>query len=311
FFDQAEITPDDPQEDTPPNVTTATAPDIREKPAQQHPKPGNGLEKRLTDHPILDTHDAWRMTPLEYQQMKAIEKTGSPMALDKRDSDNHEAIVKQAIGDKMAVPKHVLAHYPWLIEKAPKESASKQPEKGVKASALKKFGSFISRYRVIDGHLYDGQLKTTYGELGKAALKQLAEYLGLAAYNVNFNKAGVGVSGDLSLMGMFTPDKGIYISLSKDGLNDGVLYRSIRHMKDYTGGSNNYFPESELTTPEIIKEKVYRLLGIEKAEGDKAPAKAKYDYLDRVIGHLHEKYANGERPTKGQIEKLGQDLGVP
>lgn len=121
----------------------------------------NGVEKNLTDHPIKDMDDVWTMTPLEYQQMKAIEKTGSSMVLDAKDRHNHEAIVKQAIEDGENVPQRVLDHYPWLVEESPTSS------------------------------------------------------------------------------------------------------------------------------------------------------NGKYDYLDRVIAHMHEKYANGERPTKGQIEKIAKELGVP
>ncbi|MBL4575133.1 MAG: hypothetical protein JKY51_03420 [Opitutaceae bacterium] len=37
----------------------------------------------------------------------------------------------------------------------------------------------------------------------------------------------------------------------------------------------------------------------------------KNDYLDRVVATMHEKYAKGERPTKGYIQKLATELNVP
>lgn len=272
----------------------------------------NGVDKDIADNPILDMDDAWTMTPLEYQQVKAIEKTGSSMVLDAQDRRNHEAIVKQAIEDGQQVPQRVLDHYPWLMEEKPDnpEPASNP----AKTDKLKKFAQFLSHYKTIDGHMNGGALKETFGRMGKAALKELGEYLGLKEFSVDFNKSGVAGSGDLTLMGMFETEKGIYISFNKDGFGLGVLYRTIKHMKDYTGGSNNYFNESEFATPEVIKEKVHRLVGVKPTTaGAKASqsSEAKFDYIDRVVAHMHDRYANGERPTKGYIEKLKETLSVP
>jgi hypothetical protein len=112
--------------------------------------------------------------------------------------------------------------------------------------------------------MQDGEVKQSFGRMGKKAFKELAEYLGLTDYDVSFNQAGPAVSGDLRLMGMFAPDNGIYISMNKDGMRSGILYRSIKHMKDFSGGNNNYFPEGDLNHPEEIKEKVYRLLKLDQ-----------------------------------------------
>ena len=135
---------------------------------------------------------------------------------------------------------------------------------------LKKFASFLSRYNTIDGYVQDGELKQSFGRTGKKAFKELAEYLGLKEYDVNFNPAGPAVSGDLRLMGMFTSDKGIYLSMNKDGMLSGILYRSIKNMKDFSGGSNNYFPENDLNYPEKIKDKVFSLLKLDQALSEKS-----------------------------------------
>jgi len=37
----------------------------------------------------------------------------------------------------------------------------------------------------------------------------------------------------------------------------------------------------------------------------------KYNYLDHVIAHLHEQFAEGKRPTKKQIDDLKDSLGIP
>lgn len=57
----------------------------------------------------------WELTPLEYQQKRAIEKTGSAMVLDAADKQEHEAIVKKALSKRKPVPQKVLDHYPDLI----------------------------------------------------------------------------------------------------------------------------------------------------------------------------------------------------
>ena len=124
---------------------------------------------------------------------------------------------------------------------------------------LKQFANFLGKHSTINGDMEDGKVKTQFGRLGKRAFKELAEYLGLSEYKVNFNKAGVAVSGDLTLMGMLDADRGIYISYNKDGFQDKALYRTIANMKDYSGGSNNYFHEVAFAEPERIKEKVEAL----------------------------------------------------
>jgi hypothetical protein len=143
---------------------------------------------------------------------------------------------------------------------------------------LKKFASFLSRHSHIDGYMGDngdsevanGAAKQDFKKLGKKAFRELAEYLGLTEYEVDFNPGGPAVSGDLRLMGMFTPDAGIYISMDKDGMQSGILYRSINHMKDYTGGNNNYFSENDLNYPEKIKDKVFSLLKLNQSLSKKS-----------------------------------------
>jgi hypothetical protein len=149
----------------------------------------------------------------------------------------------------------------------------KQQEMKTTTDNLKKFASFLFQHPTINGYMQDkgntdeanGAVKQGFKTLGKKAFKELAIVLGLTQYDVHFNPGGPAVSGDLILMGMFTADNGIYISLNKDGMRSGVLYRSIKSMKDYSGGLNNYFPEGDLNHPEEIKDKIYRLLKLDRA----------------------------------------------
>ena len=67
-----------------------------------------------SSNPVSNTKD-WDLTPLEYQQMRAMEKTGDAMILDAHDRHEHEKIVARALSEGKEVPTSVLDHYPWLI----------------------------------------------------------------------------------------------------------------------------------------------------------------------------------------------------
>jgi hypothetical protein len=140
-----------------------------------------------------------------------------------------------------------------------------------KTDQLKKFSAFLSDHDTINEDTDEGRAKVTFGRLGKKAFKELAVFLGLNEFDVSYNKAGAASSGDLRLMGMFSEGKGIYITLSKDGISDGILYRAIKHMKDFSGGANHYFEEREFATPHTIKEKIISLLDL-KESGEKVLA---------------------------------------
>ena len=87
--------------------------------------------------------------------------------------------------------------------------------------------------------------KRTFLNTGRAFLRALAKDLNLTDYKVSVNPAGIAVSGDCTLIGMWGTN-GIYIDISDFcGLNDAILYRSVRHMKDYAGGQNRYVSRPE------------------------------------------------------------------
>ncbi len=83
--------------------------------------PTNGKTELEADHPIYDT-EAWQMTSLEYQQMKAIEKTGHTYVLDANDRRIHEALVRQALDEGKEIPERVLQEYSWLKETHSREA---------------------------------------------------------------------------------------------------------------------------------------------------------------------------------------------
>lgn len=104
---------------------------------------------------------------------------------------------------------------------------------------------------------YNDEEKKRFSRIGKKAMRELAEILELDPYDIDFNKGGIAVSGDLRLMGMINGEIGIYISMNKNFPYmtwGGVLIRSIKHMKDYTGGSNNYIKFEDIdNTDEFLR----------------------------------------------------------
>jgi hypothetical protein len=95
--------------------------------------------------------------------------------------------------------------------------------------------------------------KEVYLRLGRSVLRSLAKELGLREYRVSVNKAGIAVSGDVTLIGIWDDNNGIYVSLSSPGMfkqngTEIFLWRSARHMKDYTGGHNRNMSYEELAS---------------------------------------------------------------
>ena len=83
--------------------------------------------------------------------------------------------------------------------------------------------------------------KKVFLNVGKAFLRALSKDLGLRDVTVSANPGGIAVSGECSLIGMWETG-GIYVCLYQPagGGNDVLLYRTIRHSRDYKGGYNRY-----------------------------------------------------------------------
>ena len=103
---------------------------------------------------------------------------------------------------------------------------------------------------------YNGEGKKIFRKIGLKAMRELAELLELEEYDINFNPAGIACSGDLRLIGIWSEGNGIYVSMNKDFPNTlwgQVLYRTVEHMEDWTGGPNCYFMFSQLGDPGELK----------------------------------------------------------
>lgn len=87
-----------------------------------------------------------------------------------------------------------------------------------------------------------------------AFLRALGKDLGFKECKVHVNPGGIAVSGEATLMGMWNYNNGLYFQIfqSVTHKND-FLYRTIRHMKDYTGGQNRWLPQSIFAKGDYIK----------------------------------------------------------
>ena len=91
--------------------------------------------------------------------------------------------------------------------------------------------------------------KKVFLNTGKAFLRALAKDLGLREYKVSANPGGIAVSGDCSLIGMWH-SSGIYVMITQAsfGLEELVLYREARHIRDYSSSRNRFLPRDALKT---------------------------------------------------------------
>lgn len=131
-------------------------------------------------------------------------------------------------------------------------------------------GKYLNQlaYLMLNGESgsYNPEFKEKFRKIGVKAMRELATLLELNEIeheiDIHFNPGGIAVSGDLTLMGMWSDNEGIYISMNKDFPNKpwgDVLFRTIKHMKDFSGGSNNYFKFELLQFPEALKQRVLTL----------------------------------------------------
>lgn len=89
--------------------------------------------------------------------------------------------------------------------------------------------------------------KRTFLNVGRTFLRALSKDLGLRDARITANPGGIAGSGDCTLIGMWG-NGGIYIQTGQilSDRNRVVLYRTVRHMKDYSGGYNNYLTCGDL-----------------------------------------------------------------
>jgi hypothetical protein len=86
---------------------------------------------------------------------------------------------------------------------------------------------------------YDESRKKSFHRAARKQLKALAEYCGWppSSYDLRSNMAGIAVSGEITLH-----HEQVYISVSqvRFGGDCGILIRSCKGRKDYSGGPNQF-----------------------------------------------------------------------
>ena len=120
-------------------------------------------------------------------------------------------------------------------------------------------------FKWMDGRTfsYNQEAKDRFKERGLATMRKLAKQLKLREFKASFNPGGIAVPGDLQLMGMFNDEMGIYVHISQ-GRNPECYFRTIKHMKDYSGGGNNW-ARTELDF-ERLPQLIYQLCRINPAD---------------------------------------------
>ncbi|HET8534127.1 MAG TPA: hypothetical protein VFL74_01110 [Sphingomicrobium sp.] len=86
---------------------------------------------------------------------------------------------------------------------------------------------------------YDDEQKRRFHTTARSRLKKLAAELRLAAesYEIRSNKAGIAVSGEITLH-----HEQFYLQVGQFGLssNHGILIRTSKGRRDFTGGPNHF-----------------------------------------------------------------------
>lgn len=82
---------------------------------------------------------------------------------------------------------------------------------------------------------------------GKAFLRALAKDMELRDAKVYANPGGIAASGECSLIGVWESG-GVYIQISQPAYDRErvLLYRTVKHMKDHTGGRNLFLTRRHL-----------------------------------------------------------------
>lgn len=108
---------------------------------------------------------------------------------------------------------------------------------------------------------YDQQQKRRFHTTARSRLKKLAVELGLSSgnYDLRSNKAGIAVSGEITLH----HDRA-YIQVGQFGLSSGhgILIRTCKGRKDYTGGPNHFLALGMLDDIPALAAAVRAITGI-------------------------------------------------
>ena len=90
--------------------------------------------------------------------------------------------------------------------------------------------------------------KKDFMRKGALFMRALAKDLGFAECNVRVNKAGIAVSGEVYLHGMWGEGNGLFIELSQMRIKDAcILYRTISDIDGNKSGCNQFLSVAVLS----------------------------------------------------------------
>jgi hypothetical protein len=98
---------------------------------------------------------------------------------------------------------------------------------------------------------YDIAAKRLFHSRARSLLRRVATALGLRPgdYDLRSNQGGIAVSGEITLHGDH-----LYVQVSQSamGHHSGVLFRTCKGRKDYSGGLNNFASLDLLNRPDEL-----------------------------------------------------------
>ncbi len=116
-----------------------------------------------------------------------------------------------------------------------------------------------------NGVAYDEPAKKLFHSDGRKALRALADALGLAedSYDLRSNRAGIAVSGEVTLHGA-----SIYVQFSLGVMGRGreVLFRKVAGRRDYVGDRNHWASVEELVQPVRFAARIRRELHLPRSD---------------------------------------------
>lgn len=110
----------------------------------------------------------------------------------------------------------------------------------VKGGFVEKKFEVLKRTLAVDLS-YKSEEKAEFAEAAKAFLNALESRLDFKEAKVWFNAGGIAVSGEAMLMGMWPEGRGLYVQIGQSFGKPLLMYREIRHMKDYGGSGPNQY----------------------------------------------------------------------
>jgi len=107
---------------------------------------------------------------------------------------------------------------------------------------------------------YDAHQKQLFHRHARARLKALAQELKFpsGSFDLRSNAGGIAISGEITLH-----HDAVYIQVCQPatGWGSGIMIRTCKGRRDYTGGANNFVPLRMLDDPSALADRVRSILG--------------------------------------------------